>query len=118
MVTYAGVVAAAGIEDMDAVFRALADPTRRRILDALFAHDGQTAGELAALAPEMTRFGVAKHLGLLEQAGLVTTRRQGRAKLHFLNPVPIGLVADRWISKYAAPFTRAMVGIKKGLEAT
>ena len=100
-------------DDMDAVFRALADPTRRRMLDALFERDGQSAGELAALAPEMTRFGAAKHLALLEQAGLVTTRRQGRSKLHFLNPVPIGLVADRWISKYAEPFTRAMVGIKR-----
>ena len=86
------------------------------MLDALVARDGQSAGELVALAPEMTRFGVAKHLGVLEEAGLVTTRRQGRTKLHFLNPVPIGLVADRWISKYAAPFTRAMVGLKKGLE--
>jgi DNA-binding transcriptional ArsR family regulator len=104
-------------DELEAVFRALADPTRRRMLDALFARDGQTAGELAALVPEMTRFGVAKHLGLLEEAGLLTTRRQGRSKLHFLNPVPIGLVADRWISKYAAPFTRAMVGIKRGLEA-
>ena len=103
-------------DDLDDVFRALADPTRRRLLDALFARDGQSAGELAALVPEMTRFGVAKHLGLLEEAGLVTTRREGRSKLHFLNPVPIGLVADRWISKYAAPFTRAMVGIKSGLE--
>lgn len=104
-------------DDMDMVFRALADPTRRRMLDALFERDGQTAGELSALAPEMTRFGVAKHLGLLEEAGLVTTRREGRTKLHFLNPVPIGLVADRWISKYAAPFTSALVGMKKGLEA-
>jgi DNA-binding transcriptional ArsR family regulator len=103
-------------DDLDLVFRALADPTRRRLLDALFAHDGQSAGDLAAVAPEMTRFGVAKHLGLLEEAGLVTTRREGRSKLHFLNPVPIGLVADRWISKYAAPFTRALVGIRSGLE--
>jgi DNA-binding transcriptional ArsR family regulator len=112
MVTYAGGVT----DDLDLVFRALADPTRRRLLDALFARDGQSAGDLAAVAPEMTRFGVAKHLGLLEEAGLVTTRRESRSKLHFLNPVPIGLVADRWISKYAAPFTRAMVGIKSGLE--
>ena len=64
----------------------------------------------------MTRFGVGKHLAVLEEAGLVTTRREGRSKRHFLNPVPIGLVADRWISKYAAPFTRAMVGLKTGLE--
>lgn len=105
------------MDDIDAVFRALADPTRRRLLDALFARDGQSAGELAALVPEMTRFGVTKHLGLLAEAGLVTTRREGRSKLHFLNPVPIGLVADRWISKYAASFTRAMVGLKTGLES-
>lgn len=103
-------------DDTDAVFRALADPTRRRLLDALVERDGQSAGELVARVPEMTRFGVAKHLGLLEEAGLVTTRRRGRSKLHYLNPVPIGLVADRWISKYAEPFTRAMVGLKKGLE--
>ena len=76
----------------------------------------QTAGELCALVPEMTRFGVMKHLALLEDAGLVTTRREGRTKLHHLNPVPIGLVADRWISKYAEPFTRAMVGLRTGLE--
>ena len=117
MVTYVADMARIA-DDMDVVFRALADPTRRRILDALFGRDGQTASELAALAPEMTRFGVAKHLALLEQAGLVTTRREGRSKLHFLNPVPIGLVADRWISKYAAPFTQAMVGMKKGLESS
>src|ERR1700712_1657446 len=104
------------VDETDAVFRALADPTRRLLLDALFASDGQSAGELSARVPEMTRFGVSKHLGLLESAGLVTTRRSGRTKLHYLNPVPIGLVADRWISKYAAPFTRAMVGLKKGLE--
>jgi DNA-binding transcriptional ArsR family regulator len=101
---------------MDGVFRALADPTRRLLLDALFTADGQSAGELCAHVPEMTRFGVMKHVGVLEDAGLVTSRRDGRSKLHFLNPVPIGLVADRWISKYAAPFTRAMVGLRTGLE--
>ncbi len=103
-------------DEMDAVFRALADPTRRRLLDALFASDGQAAGELCAGVPEMTRFGVTKHLRVLEEAGLLTTRRAGRSKLHYLNPVPIGLVADRWISKYAEPFTRAMVGLRTGLE--
>ena len=103
-------------DEMDPVFRALADRTRRRLLDALFERDGRTAGELCALVPEMTRFGVMKHLALLEDAGLVTTRREGRTKLHHLNPVPIGLVADRWISKYAEPFTRAMVGLRAGLE--
>ncbi len=102
--------------EMDPVFRALADRTRRRLLDALFERDGRTAGELCALVPEMTRFGVMKHLALLEDAGLVTTRREGRTKLHHLNPVPIGLVADRWISKYAEPFTQALVGLRAGLE--
>jgi DNA-binding transcriptional ArsR family regulator len=104
-------------DELDPVFRALADPTRRLLLDSLFAEDGQTAGQLCARVPEMTRFGVMKHVGLLEDAGLVTTRREGRTKLHYLNPVPIGLVADRWISKYAAPFTRAMVGLRTGLES-
>jgi DNA-binding transcriptional ArsR family regulator len=104
--------------DLDAVFRALADPTRRRLLDALFEQDGQSAGALCARVPEMSRFGVAKHLGVLEDAGLVTTRRDGRTKQHFLNPVPIGRIADRWISKYADPFTQAMVGLKAGLEET
>lgn len=117
MVTYGVVVSETTFDDLDAVFRALADPTRRLLLDTLFEHDGQSAGELVARVPGMSRFGVAKHLGLLEEAGLVTTRRLGRSKLHYLNPVPIGLVADRWISKYAAPFTRAMVGLKKGLES-
>jgi DNA-binding transcriptional ArsR family regulator len=102
---------------MDAVFRALGDPTRRLLLDALFASDGQTAGQLCARVPGMTRFGVMKHLGVLEEAGLLTTRRSGRTKLHYLNPVPIGLVADRWISKYAEPFTKAMVGLRAGLES-
>jgi DNA-binding transcriptional ArsR family regulator len=104
-------------DEMDGVFRALADPTRRLLLDALFLSDGQTAGQLCAHAPGMTRFGVMKHVGVLEDAGLVTSRREGRTKLHYLNPVPIGLVADRWISKYAAPFTRAMVGLRTGLES-
>ncbi len=104
-------------DDMDAVFRALADPTRRRLLDALFVSDGQNTGELCARVPEMTRFGVMKHVGVLEEAGLLSTRRVGRTKLHYLNPVPIGMVADRWVSKYAEPFTRAMVGLRTGLEA-
>ena len=105
------------IDEMDAVFRALGDPTRRLLLDALFASDGQTAGELCARVPRMTRFGVMKHLGMLEEAGLLTTRRRGRTKLHYLNPVPIALVAERWISKYAEPFTKAMVGLRVGLES-
>ncbi len=106
-----------GVDEMDAVFRALADPTRRLLLDALFARDGQSAGELCARVPRMTRFGVMKHVGVLEEAGLVTSRRLGRTRLHYLNPVPIGLVADRWVSKYAAPFTKAMVGLRTGLES-
>ena len=101
------------------MFKALADPVRRLLLDALFERDGRSLGELEEVVnrtTQMTRFGVAKHLTLLEDAGLVTSRREGRTKRHFLNPVPIGLVADRWISKYAEPFTRAMVGLKTGLE--
>jgi DNA-binding transcriptional ArsR family regulator len=117
MVTYSASMVASETDEMDAVFRALADPTRRRLLDALFAEDGRSAGQLCAEVPDMTRFGVMKHVGVLEQAGLVTSRREGRTKLHYLNPVPIGLVADRWISKYAAPFTRAMVGLRTGLES-
>ena len=105
-------------DDADAVFKALADATRRSILDALFWGDGQTVHALCGLAPEMTRFGVMKHLAVLEAAGLVVTRRSGRTKLHFLNPVPIQLVADRWISKYARPFTRAMVDLRGDLERT
>jgi DNA-binding transcriptional ArsR family regulator len=93
------------------VFRALADPTRRAILDALFADDGQTVQALCARVPEMTRFGVMKHLQVLEDANLVVAHRSGREKHHFLNPVPIQQVADRWISKYAQPFTRALAGL-------
>ncbi|MDQ6851213.1 MAG: helix-turn-helix domain-containing protein, partial [Actinomycetota bacterium] len=85
--------------DDDRVFKALADPTRRHLLDVLFERDGRTLGELEREA-EMTRFGVMKHLRVLEDAGLVTTCKQGREKLHFLNPVPIRLVHDRWIDKY------------------
>jgi DNA-binding transcriptional ArsR family regulator len=88
---------------MDAVFRALADPTRRSLLDELFKRDGQTLSELEERLP-MTRFGVMKHLKLLEEAGLVVSKRRGREKLHFLNPVPIRLVHDRWVSKYAEPW--------------
>src|ERR1700678_3061919 len=101
---------------MDAVFRALADPTRRRLLDELFLRDGQTLGELEGRF-EMTRFGVMKHLKLLEEAGLVVTRRQGREKLHFLNPVPIRLVHDRWVSKYAEPWVAGLSDIKQRLES-
>jgi DNA-binding transcriptional ArsR family regulator len=93
------------------VFKALADPTRRAILDLLFERDGQTAGGLWARFPEMTRFGVSKHLRILEEANLITTVRQGRSKLHFLNPVPIAQIAHRWVSKYAAPYTDALVDL-------
>ena len=94
------------------VFKALADPTRRAILDLLFERDGQTAGGLWERFPEMTRFGVSKHLGILEEANLITTVRQGRNKLHFLNPVPIAQIAHRWVSKYAAPFASALVDLE------
>jgi len=102
---------------MDAVFRALADPARRTLLDALFEEDGQTLTALDARLP-MTRFGVMKHLRVLEEAGLVKTRRRGREKLHFLNPVPIRLVHDRWVSKYAEPWAAALSGLKHTLEDT
>src|SRR5467141_1011050 len=109
MVTYAPRV--------DAVFKALADPTRRSLLDELFRQDGQT---LSALEERfsMTRFGVMKHLKQLEEAGLVVTKRRGREKLHFLNPVPIRLVHDRWVSKYAEPWAAALSGLKHELEST
>jgi uncharacterized protein YndB with AHSA1/START domain len=100
---------------MDAVFKALADPTRRSLLDELFKEDGQTLTTLEARLP-MTRFGVMKHLRVLENAGLVLTRKQGREKLHFLNPVPIRLVHDRWVSKYAEPWAARLSGLKKQLE--
>ena len=100
---------------MNAVFRALADPTRRSLLDQLFDDDGQTLSALEERLP-MTRFGVMKHLRVLEEAGLVTTRRRGREKLHFLNAVPIRLIHDRWVSKYAEPLAATLSGIKKELE--
>ena len=102
---------------VDEVFRALADPTRRSLLDELFRDDGQT---LSALEERfsMTRFGVMKHLKLLEEAGLVITRRRGREKLHYLNPVPIRLVHDRWVSKYAEPWAAGLSELKDRLEKT
>jgi uncharacterized protein YndB with AHSA1/START domain/biotin operon repressor len=99
----------------DAVFRALADPTRRSLLDNLFNEDGQSLSALVEKLP-MTRFGVMKHLALLEEAGLVVTRRRGREKLHFLNPVPIRLVHDRWVSKYTEPWAAALSDLKNKLE--
>ena len=102
---------------MDDVFKALADPTRRSLLDELFRSDGQTLSALEARLP-MTRFGVMKHLKLLEDAGLVATRRRGREKLHFLNPVPIRLVHDRWVSKYTEPWVATLSDLKTELEKT
>jgi DNA-binding transcriptional ArsR family regulator len=101
---------------VDDVFKALSDASRRHLLDKLFKRDGQTLGQLEAHLPDMTRFGVMKHLGVLEDAGLVTTRKVGREKLHYLNPVPIRRVFDRWTSKYAKPFTRALADLKQRLE--
>jgi uncharacterized protein YndB with AHSA1/START domain len=101
---------------VDDVFRALADPTRRSLLDELFREDGQTLGALEGRF-SMTRFGVMKHLKQLEDAGLVVTRRRGREKLHFLNPVPIRLVHDRWVSKYAEGWAAALSGLKNRLES-
>src|SRR6266850_2560124 len=100
---------------MDDVFRALADPTRRSLLDTLFKEDGQTLSALEERLP-MTRFGVMKHLKLLEEAGLVVTRRRGREKLHFLNAVPIRLIHDRWVSKYTEPWAATLSELKHRLE--
>src|SRR3954462_7568626 len=104
------------LPDMDEVFKALADPSRRDLLDALYEEDGQTLSALQRRLPQMTRFGVMKHLRVLEEAGLLTTRRVGREKLHYLNPVPIRLVHDRWISKFAEPWMMTMAGLKRELE--
>jgi uncharacterized protein YndB with AHSA1/START domain len=101
---------------VDAVFRALADPTRRSLLDELFRADGQTLSALEGRFA-ITRFGVMKHLKVLEEAGLVVTKRAGRQKLHFLNPVPIRLVHDRWVSKYAEPWAAALSGLKTRMES-
>ncbi|MGH3012169.1 MAG: ArsR/SmtB family transcription factor [Gaiellaceae bacterium] len=100
---------------MDAVFKALADPTRRSLLDELYREDGQSLSALERRLP-MTRIGVMKHLRVLEEAGLLTTKRRGREKLHFLNPVPIRFVHDRWVSKYAEPWAASLTGLKKRLE--
>jgi uncharacterized protein YndB with AHSA1/START domain/DNA-binding transcriptional ArsR family regulator len=101
---------------MDLVFKALADPTRRSLLDELFREDGQTLGALAERF-SMSRFGVMKHLRVLEEANLVVVRRRGREKLHYLNPVPIRLVHDRWVSKYAEPWAGALSDLKRRLES-
>jgi DNA-binding transcriptional ArsR family regulator len=103
------------VTDDDQVFRALSDPTRRFLLDLLFERDGRTLTQLESEL-EMTRFGVMKHLRILEGAGLVVTRRSGREKLHFLNPVPIRLIHDRWIDKYRERQVSALVDLKTELE--
>jgi DNA-binding transcriptional ArsR family regulator len=102
-------------DDDDLVFKALADPTRRALLDRLFVRDGQTLRDLET-DQEMTRFGVMKHLRVLEDAELVITRKQGREKLHFLNPVPIRQIHDRWIDKYTETHVSALVDLKRELE--
>jgi DNA-binding transcriptional ArsR family regulator len=102
-------------DDDDRVFKALADPTRRFLLDLLFTRDGRTLKELESEL-EMTRFGVMKHLRVLEDAGLVVARKSGREKLHFLNPVPIRLIHDRWIDKYTERRVSALVNLKSELE--
>ena len=103
------------MNDDDRVFRALADPTRRLLLDRLFERDGRTLTELESEL-EMTRFGVMKHLRVLEDAGLVVTRRQGREKLHYLNPVPIHDIHARWIAKFERPRLDALAALKQRLE--
>ena len=105
------------VSDDDHVFKALADPTRRLLLDRLYERDGRTLTELESQI-EMTRFGVMKHLRALEDAGLVVTRKSGREKLHFLNPVPIRLVHDRWIDKYTERQVSALTDLKRKLEET
>lgn len=103
------------MDDLDAVFRALADASRRQLLDRLFARNGQTLNELCT-GLDMTRQAVTKHLAILEEANLIATRRQGREKLHFLNPVPIHAIADRWIGKYEQGRLRLLADLKKRLE--
>ena len=105
------------MDDDDRVFKALADPTLRFLLDLLFTRDGRTLTELESEL-EMTRFGVMKHLRVLEAAGLVVTRRSGREKLHFLNSVPIRLIHDRWIDKYRERRVSALAEVKTQLEET
>ncbi|HET6173433.1 MAG TPA: metalloregulator ArsR/SmtB family transcription factor [Gaiellales bacterium] len=105
------------MDDADHVFKALADPTRRHLLDRLFERDGRTLTELESELA-MTRFGVMKHLKVLQEAGLVVTRRRGREKLHYLNPVPIRLIHDRWIDKYTERRVSALIDLKHELEQT
>ena len=104
------------VDDDDLVFKALADQTRRLLLDRLFERDGMTLGELEAEVPQLTRFGVMKHLRVLEEAGLVVTRKQGRHKHHYLNPVPIRLIHERWIDKYRDRRAAALLDLRDQLE--
>lgn len=105
------------VVDDDTVFRALADPNRRRLLDALFDVDGRSLGDLCTVLPEITRFGVMKHLAVLADAELVTTQRVGRSKLHYLNPVPIREIHNRWISKYASVTLDALDELRRRAES-
>ncbi len=102
--------------DDDVVFRALADGTRRAVLDTLFAADGQTLAELCAVAPQLSRYGVMKHLRVLEEAGLLARVSVGRSTRHYLNPVPIAQIAERWIDKYAAPYASALLDLRRQLD--
>src|SRR3954465_10882899 len=104
------------MDDSTAAFRALADPSRRLLLDRLFERDGQTRGDLTGPRPDMPRFGVMRHLDVLEEAGLLSTRKVGREKRHYLNPVPIRLIHDRWISKYQEPVLGALSALKEHME--
>ncbi len=101
---------------VDEVFKALADPTRRALLDALFADGGRSTGQLCAVVPQLTRFAVMKHLTVLEAANLVVVIRQGRVKRHYLNAVPIAQIADRWIAKYALDPAAALAGLATRLD--
>ncbi|MDE1941838.1 MAG: helix-turn-helix transcriptional regulator [Betaproteobacteria bacterium] len=102
-------------EDTDLLFKALADPSRRKLLDLLHAHDGRTLNELCEHL-DMTRQGVTQHLGILEAANLVATMRRGREKLHFLNPVPLQVIYERWIAKFEKPRLKALTKLKQRLE--
>ncbi len=103
--------------DDDAVFKALADPFRRRLLDALYERDGLTSSELESVIPELTRFGVMRHLEVLQKAGLVVARKSGRYKHHYLNTVPLRLVYERWIGKYRDRITVSLLDLKDHLES-
>ena len=105
-----------GLGADDTVFKALSDPHRRALLDALYVEDGQRLGQLCELFPGMTRFGVMKHLAVLEEANLVVAERRGRTKAHHLNPVPIQQIADRWIAKYAAGPVRELIDLARRIE--